>query len=194
MSYQDKITRALVVIEEHYAEVCQDFDSDSFLNKLRKDGGTSEETLRQFTWEDLQSYGLPKVLARRVAEMFRETDTTKQRPAFVSANKAERMTPAELVAAYDPRDPSNAVGTRLSGMVNNQPCIVFTDNGQVDAENSLTLVNELRDGFPPRDILLVSGHPRKVYRIGERPTSWRMKIRSTPARFFGRTAPATRQG
>ena len=44
---------------------------DDFFKKLTGLGGSTEDTLAEATWEDLESCGLPRILARKVATIFR---------------------------------------------------------------------------------------------------------------------------
>lgn len=47
-------------------------DSEKFIEKLVLYGGVADELLRQCTWEDLENCGLPRLLARKVAAVFRK--------------------------------------------------------------------------------------------------------------------------
>jgi hypothetical protein len=74
MSYDSKIQSARIVIEKHNSNV-EDFhkiDFDKFLENLRNLGGTSEETLRAVSWEDLQECGIPRIMARSLSHIFRQ--------------------------------------------------------------------------------------------------------------------------
>lgn len=50
----------------------QGIDSEKFIEKLVLYGGVADELLRQCTWEDLENCGLPRLLARKVAKVFRK--------------------------------------------------------------------------------------------------------------------------
>lgn len=85
-SYDHKVTAAQAIVEEHNSHI-DDADSESHLSwddiliKLKKMGGTTEETLREMTWEDIQDCGVPRILARRIAnQVFRQNDDEKKKP------------------------------------------------------------------------------------------------------------------
>lgn len=46
-------------------------DPEKFVEKLVVYGGVADELLRQCTWEDLENCGLPRLLARKIAKVFR---------------------------------------------------------------------------------------------------------------------------
>ncbi|MFA6215825.1 MAG: hypothetical protein WC768_04630 [Patescibacteria group bacterium] len=170
MSYQKKLERAEAIVAEHNESAGDEgkVDWESFLAKLKGTGGTTEATLNSCTWEDLQECGLPKMLARAVAKVFR-TEEGEGKKTLITVNKAQAMPVAELVEHYDPREADNPVGKRLAEITKDQPCIVFNADGTVNVEASTQLVNELRDNLPARETFVVDGRPQKVFRIGERP-------------------------
>ena len=80
------------------------------------------------------------------------------------------MTPAELVAAYDPEEPSNAVGRRLNTMANNEPFVVFESGRVVDTITTLKLLLEIKQSrLAGRERIEVNGDIRRVYKIGQLP-------------------------
>jgi len=84
--YQTKIDAARVLIEEHNNSLGSGdkIDFDAFLDRLRKQGGTSETTLGVVTYEDLVKCGLPFILAKAVAiNIFRVEDKTAERIVIV---------------------------------------------------------------------------------------------------------------
>jgi len=72
--YAQKIQSALKILENHNSTVPDRLliDRDSFLKSLRELGGTTEASLRQCSWEDLEECGLPRLIARQVSQIFRK--------------------------------------------------------------------------------------------------------------------------
>lgn len=161
MSYESKLSRAKEVVGNEDVW-------DAFLGKLHEIGGTNDEALRECSWEDLESCGLPKLVAKRVAAIFRKEEA-EERPRVVSPKKAAGMSVRELLENFDPRDPSNPVGVRLTALSNGKRCIVFKDDGSVNVEASEALVKELRDSFPERETYVVDSRPLPTFKVGERP-------------------------
>lgn len=170
MTYEDKIERARELVAQHNRSVDPEdqIDFDSFLAKLRKSGGTSEDRLKSCSFEDLQELGLPKLLAKDVAQVFRSGAEPEKKP-FVTPNKAAAMGSLELLGRYDPREADNPIGKRLVELSKGNPVIVFNEDGTVNVEASNSLLEEIRDNYSPRTSVLVEGVPRPVYRVGARP-------------------------
>lgn len=174
MTYQDKLQSARAIVEEHNGNVPQEnqINFDEFEQNLKGAGGTSEAALAASSWEDLVDCGLSaKLLAKQVAGIFRqktEADSNKN-PYAVSPSKAKKMSPRQLIEAYDPEEPESHVASRLKTISKGQPFIVFKSDKTVDVEASFSLYNELKQGFPPRE--LYSGpegtdDPRPVFAVG----------------------------
>lgn len=83
--YSDKLWAACQLIKEYNTQLTQtqlpagvkprkEIDSEKFVEKLVLYGGVADELLRQCSWEDLENCGLPRLLARKVAAVFRATD------------------------------------------------------------------------------------------------------------------------
>jgi len=170
MSYEDKIEKAKEIISQFNERVGKDdaVDAEGFFKKLEKAGGTTEAALQGCSWEDLESMGLPKLLAKQIAGIFRKSEEKEKKPA-ISATRAQSMKPEELLKAYDPRDPSNAVSERLKKLSDGKPFIVFNPDETINAVASAKLLQEIRDNYPPRDTVVVDERPQKTYRVGERP-------------------------
>ena len=172
MSYDSKIQLARQIVETHNENVDDPHkvDFDKFLGTLKDMGGTSEETLKVCSWEDLQEYGVPKLLARKFAQLFRQDgDKGSTKSIYVSDKKAKSMTISELLERYNPRDVKNAVGKRLADVSDNKRCIVFDDNGKVNVSVSEGLINDSIDGHPELTSTFIEGIPTPVYKVGERP-------------------------
>lgn len=172
-NYQSKIDAATALIEKHNAAAPNKIESAKFVECLKTNGGTTDDALKLSSWEDLIDCGLPKLLARQVAEIFRkapvETKPESSASKYVSDKRAASMTFKELVERYDPVEHDNPVGKRLAEITKGQPCIAFDASGNVLVEASTKEVKSLRDGFDPRDSVNVDGIPTKLYRVGERP-------------------------
>lgn len=175
MSYDTQIAAARQIISDHNNTISDDakINFDDFLACLQKAGGTTEQALRHVSFEDLESCGLPRILARSVAQTFRgraETDSVGGAVGFVSERKAHSMTVRELLERYDPSEPDTHVAKRLGVLAKGHPCIVFTKDGRVDVERSEAVVLDLKAGLPPQQIVLgADGIPVALRKIGDRP-------------------------
>ena len=83
--YSDKLWAACQLVKEYNSQLAatqlpdgvkprKPIDSEKFVEKLVLYGGVADELLRQCSWEDLENCGLPRLLARKVAAVFRCTD------------------------------------------------------------------------------------------------------------------------
>lgn len=81
--YSDKLWAADRLIREYNKQLGEtempkgvkpqkSIDSEKFIEKLVLYGGVADELLRQCTWEDLENCGLPRLLSRKVAKIFRK--------------------------------------------------------------------------------------------------------------------------
>jgi hypothetical protein len=168
--YESKLEKAKGLIEKHNAGLDEKdrLNADAFVADLKKAGGTTDEGLRQCSWEDLQDCGLPKLLAKQVATVFREGGTEEKKDV-VTEKKAGGMTVQQLLEHYDPRDADNHVGKRLTTLAKSQRCVIFNSDSSVNVGASEKLIAEIRDGYPERETFPVDGRPMKIYRVGERP-------------------------
>lgn len=165
MSYNEKIGKTRDVIDGHNQVAKNKIDYDKFITSLQDAGGTTDEALKCCTWEDLEKFGLPTLIAKQVASVFRAKDEKK----VINEARAQAMTSRELFERYDPRSHDNFVGRRLTELAKGKPCLVYAENETVNVITSAKLLDELRDGYPARETVLVDGRPFKVYHIGERP-------------------------
>lgn len=183
MSYNDRIEAAQNAISQHNEAVGGEgkpgfVNSEAFIECLKASGGTSEERLSSFMHEDIlaclpEYKGIkPRVLAQDIAGIFRskKSQTDEKRP--VTSKKAERMTPRELVEAFDPEDSDNPVGKRLSEISKDQKFLVYSDARIVDVESTFKILMEIKSGFPGRDDIDVNGSVKKVYRVGDLPENY----------------------
>jgi len=200
MSYQDKLDRASALVQEHN-EALQPgsatsetkpkgyIDPSEFISCLKLSGATNEERLASLSYEDIakcmpsmifkNGVGLgqevkPIALAKDIAKVFRsgkaESTSDDKRP--ISGKKADRMTPRELVDAFDPEDSDSPVAKRLKDISKGQAFIVFTKGRVVNADKTLELLLEVKQGFPGRDTVEVEGDIKRVHSIGELPDNY----------------------
>jgi len=167
MSYQQKLEEVKLLLDQHNSSTSDNFKIDvaKFFTNLNMAGGSNEAALSQCTWEDLQEFGLPKLLAKQVAIIFR----AKEDKPILKKSKIEAMSIDDLVMHYDPRTPFNLISERLNTLLGKKRFIVFNEDGTVNTSLSAKLANEIVEGYPERDIVLLDEIPVKVYAIGDRP-------------------------
>lgn len=169
MSYDDKIARAKTLLEEFNSQIDESdkLDIEKFLKKLKQAGGVNEAMLVECTWEELQKCGLPSLVARKVATIFREPIVREEeKPGFVSDKKAAKMAPRYLIQVYDPKEKGSAVHKRLAELSGGKPFLVFNSNGTVNVDVSEKLLQEIRSGFPERNEYVLDNKPVKVQTVG----------------------------
>ena len=191
MTTQEKYDSVLALVREHNVAIDPDnsglpgtIDPDKFVLNLKAFGAITEEDLKKLSYEDIlsclkpsmnKSEGMvePKGLAKKIANLFRSGEKTENEPEtkYVSSKKADKMSPKELVDHYDSLDATNAVAKRLQEVSKGQAFIIFHTDKTVHTIHTLSLLNEIRNGFPGRDIFSVDGIPQKVYKVGEVPNN-----------------------
>lgn len=159
-------------IIEGYVEVM------GFIRKIKLMGATTEDHLKRFSYEEIleclpKSDGVkPVFLAKDIAKIFRGNDD-KEESKPISSKSAEKMTPQMLVAHFDPYDPDNAVGKRLSSMSKGEPFVVLTNTNQVNQEVTIELLAEIRKCYEGRAFYTSKdGTVYPVYRVGEVPDNF----------------------
>ena len=167
MTYQQKLDEARALLDQHNSNGVT-VNAETFIKNLVQAGGTNEAALAQCTWEDLQDFGLPKLLAKQVANIFRTKEEKAEKPVL-KRSKVEAMTVGELISHYDPRTPVSLVTTRLQELLDDKRFVVFNSDGTVNVPVSTKLATEVLDGFPERELYTLNDDPTKTYRIGERP-------------------------
>lgn len=186
MTLQDKYARIRSILEEHNAAIGGSgkpgyIDPDKFIETIKAVGGTTEQRLRRFSYEDLlqcipyENFGKlpqPVVIAKEIAAVFREGDADGEGKR-ISHRRVEMMTPAELVAAFDVTEPTSPVGKRLREISRGEPFIVFQSGRTIDVERTVMILGEIKQGFPSRTIINTPGYPvRQVFRVGELPDAF----------------------
>lgn len=174
MSYDSRLATVHNIIEQHNSNVEENFISfEDFTQKLKNMGGSSEDTLKAISWEDLQECGLPKIMARRVAHIFREeSDNVDNNSSYISPKKAYMLSDKDLIKRYDPKDFDSPISKRLNEISNGLPFIVFDDNGNVLLNETEVVLKDIRNGLPPIETYFSGNRPLQVYRVGEKPDSY----------------------
>jgi hypothetical protein len=108
-----------------------EIDIQAVKNKLIQLGATSEAALSKCSFEDLEGCGIPKLLAKTVAQVFRNGPAPeKQKESWVSDRSAERMTLEELVSRYNPEQ-ENAVSRKLAAIAYKSRFLAFLEGNAV---------------------------------------------------------------
>jgi len=100
--YSDKLWAACQLIKEYNDQAAstplpvevksrKTIDSEKLVEKVVVYGGVADELLRQCSWEDLEHCGLPRLLARKVAAVFRATDVPAE--LMVHSERARKWLP-----------------------------------------------------------------------------------------------------
>lgn len=100
--YSDKLWAACQLIKEYNDQAAstplpvevksrKTIDAERFVEKIVLYGGVADELLRQCSWEDLENCGLPRLLARKVAAVFRATDVPAE--LMVHSERARKWLP-----------------------------------------------------------------------------------------------------
>ncbi|MFW6009541.1 MAG: hypothetical protein ACOCP8_09795, partial [archaeon] len=77
--YDQKISEAKSIIEAHNQNVEEKFqvDVEKFISNLQNMGGTTSETIRQCSWEDIEKCGVPRLIAKQISYLFRKGNNKK---------------------------------------------------------------------------------------------------------------------
>lgn len=174
MTLQEKFDAVLFLLKSHNDVIGVNnpgfVDPDKFIANIKAIGGTNEEVLKGFSYEDIitclpTSSLKPVPLAKAVAKVFRDKEEEK----YVSSKKADKMTLRELVDSFDPEDCTNSVANRLGKISKSEPFVVFSSGRLVDAETTFKIIQEIKSGYSGRNDIDVNGVTKKVYKIGEYP-------------------------
>lgn len=107
-SYSDKLWAACQLIKEYNAQLASTplpvevkpskaIDSEKFVEKIVLYGGVADELLRQCSWEDLEHCGVPRLLARKIAAIFRASDVPAE--LMLHSERAKKWLP--LIKKWD---------------------------------------------------------------------------------------------
>lgn len=179
MSYESKINLVKQVIENHNqnAEEKKKVSFEKFLEILQQMGGTTEEALSLCTWEDLETCGLPRLIARQVTQnILRKSDSqmdyqkidSSDGIVYISDKKAQQMPIKQLVEYYNPKNAKNAVGRRLKELTSGRRCVVFKTDGKINVDETVKMIDDLANGLAELEMTYVNGVPTNVYKIGDR--------------------------
>ena len=182
MTVESKFESVRALIEEHNQAVGEGNPGfvkiDDFLSCLKAIGGTTDERLKRLKYEDIEQClpdvrpGVkPSILAKEIAGIFREKGD-EESSTYVSGKKANRMSPAELVDAFDPEEATSRVAKRLKEISKGEAFIVYESGRVVDKATTKTLLGEIKQGFPARQHVTVAGKPKPVYKIGDLPDNY----------------------
>lgn len=177
-------------------------DVEATLDNIKMMGGTTDDALKQLRYEDIvecivrpEEHGdrggggrpswpiKPIPLAKRLAAVFRGKDEVAEpHQAYAGAPiqmvpqpvapKVGNLTLEQLVAAYDPVDADNKVGTRLRKESKGKAFLVFRSGRTVDVVTSVKLLGELKEGFEPRSSILLGNEVFEVFPVGYIPNNF----------------------
>ena len=186
MSYETKMSALEAILADHNKAMQASvnpatpgmnkaaiLDIQLIKNNLLIMGATSEQALAQSSFEDLESCGIPKLLAKTVAQVFRNGPTPEKQKdglGWVSERSAERMTLEELVARYNPEQ-TNAISKKLASLSHGGRFLAFSDGNTVDVATSVKLLDEIQKGYGERPLggINVDGVMKPLYKVGEKP-------------------------
>lgn len=182
MNVQELYDAALFLVRSHNEAIGAGkpgfVDEEKFIQNLKLSGATTPEALKAMTYEDFL-YCLPEAggmkpfaLARAIAEKVRGTIALgvgkpiqpDRRPSI----RAERMTPEELVQAFDPEEPTSPVADRLLKLCRKQAFIIYKTGREVDVERTIFLLKEVKGGYSAR----TTYEGKRVYKVGELPDNY----------------------
>lgn len=173
--YEQKLARASELVANHnsgLSDPSTHLDWAAIEKEIKAFGGTTDQTLQEMTWEDLQDCGVPRLLARQVAnQIFRKSDEAPK-TKYLSANRVTMLTLRECFELYDiSGDQNSAVADRLQKESEGKRCVVLEPDGAVNIDLSARTLRELKDGFDERDVLTdKDGRALRIVRVGERPS------------------------
>ena len=176
MTLNSKLAGARAILEAHNSQSTKPVDVDQFFTNLTEMGGSTEEALAEATWEDLETCGAPRILARKIATLLRGApEISSQGPTKViiedadPEKRAKAMMPKELIEAYDPKHPKSPISLRLKELAEGKRFVVFNDDGSLNTAASLRLFEELDDHGELEEYDLGDGNIVPVYLVGDRP-------------------------
>lgn len=178
MSYTEKVQAARTILEQYNSNVTDDkhkIDIESFFNKLKSSGGVTEEILGECTWEDLEDCGLPRILARSVAKVFRKPTEQPQVTYVAKEKSVYDMSSRELLNLYGEtwkEGTSVEIIDRLTRISKNKPFLIFNDDGSLDTNASHGELMAINSGHASREYAINGGKRVRLYRLGDSPESY----------------------
>lgn len=195
--YEDKISQAVALLEEHNKVVGTDspgrIEITKFIQMVKATGGSNEDRLAAFSHEDItdclttsivdlkQFPVQPRVLVKEIAKIFRGKDSPDsgykvenlgQGITAVTTKKTSDLSLQELIERFDPTDVSSKIGNRLKSISGGQKFIVFLSGQIIDIPSTIKLLQEVKQGFTGREDIEVNGVIKKVYAIGQLPDNY----------------------
>jgi len=165
---------------------------DLFKSSLLLMGATTEERLSSLSHENildclilkskdpdpcnLYKNTKPLLLAKDIAKIFRnktetenKNETKKEEVPYISDKKVKLMTRKSLIENYDVKDLdlTNPISKRLKEISKNKAFIVFQNDGRVNVDASLKLLEEIVLSYPERQFYTEHGEVYNVYKVGE---------------------------
>lgn len=195
MSLEEKMEKVRQCISQHNSNVGLSESDEGYVSAdetikcLKIIGGATEEQARRLKYEEILEC-LPSIrignfktikpiaLAKEIASIFRDRNQADVEGIGVPQKEQkcmtipEFMTIPELLQCFDPSDKTSEVARRLIDISGNRPFLAFDENGCLLIDQSKELLEEIRQGFPPRQFINTSdGNIIPVYRVGDRPTA-----------------------
>lgn len=177
-TYDAKITAFKELLTQFNTHIDEDarVDVEGVVKKLRTSGATTDEALKACSWEDIKDCGVPVLLAKQAAKIFRgkveESAPTDSTAALVEMLKGvDKMEIEELVQKYDPAKPKSPVAVELSKRFANTKPLVFTVEGEFDREATLERMRQIEQGLPVEDThFYKKGGLVPAYAVGQGPS------------------------
>jgi len=141
-----------------------------WVDAIKAMGGVDDATIRLASYEDLQEIGLPLLLAKRVASIFRgQADV----PAMDEAIAGEMMhkpisnwSMSALVEALEPEKALSPAATELKRRVKDAFVVVIGNDGELDKELTLRQIGLVEEGLTPNEYIDTSNGVLQVYKVG----------------------------
>jgi len=166
--YVSRINEFSKILEEYNEAIKNDgtiLNIETIIKNIKSQGGISLKYLKELTWEDIEACGVPRLLAKQTAKIFRKEELPQT--SNVTNNKAANMSYLELIQNYDPNN-DNAVAKRLLEASKGKKFIVFNRDKTINHEQSLTLLKELKE-FGERNSVYIENEIHKTYKVGDNP-------------------------
>lgn len=141
---------------------------DDFKSSISKHCGFSKpepcipEPRLKLAWSTLT-----KKSATKVQETVAESGNLFSTTLIQTLRPIGQWADLELLEKYGKETPID-IEEELKKRSKNRPCIIFFDNGEVDAENSLYMIRKARYQETP-STFVIRGEMKQVYRVGEFP-------------------------
>ena len=190
MSIQVLFDAACSAIKQHNEVVGSSspayVNPEEFIEALKISGYTSAEVLSKLSFEKFTAClptveirgekkpmsGLAEAIGKAIRFAVKADEPSKEEEVKAhSAKKVRNMTLRQLVEAYDPTE-NNEVCKRLAEISKGQPFVVFNTGRVIRVNSTLKLLEELKQGYPPRQFYEVEGVPQEVQPLGYIPDNY----------------------